>query len=353
MSVPVTSWSWGNIAEQLGSQSSGQNQNGVHTENKQAHQEAPLQEPEPAPEPVPEPKRRRYYPPRQCRICLETVEPTFETPTAGIASILNPTPRVMYTSEDPELGRLMRPCKCKGSQRHVHEGCLTAWRHADPLYGARNYYECPTCKFQYHFQRIKWGHLISSTFAQLCLTLAILFVTIFVMGFVADPIINFYLDPYSTILSFPSMGGSGPALHIVETETTTWTEHLLKGLASLGMLGFVKIFFAMSSFSWWNIRQTGVFGGGRVRAGTGRNRLENISWTLVIIGIGAFLVTVWKWTRTWSRAVLERAGETVIDVGGDDADDEEEQAEATERANQETAREHPPTTVDPDTRKRQ
>lgn len=281
MATPA--WSW-NLPGEFAPQASHHNQQPEFTEDEHMHEE------EPVPTPEPESQRRRFYPSRQCRICLEIVEPTFEIPTEGIASMLNPTPRVTYTSEDPELGRLMRPCKCKGSQRYVHEGCLTAWRHADPSYGARNYYECPTCKCRYHLQRMKWGHWISSAFTQLCLTLTILFVTIFVMGFVADPIINLYLDPFDTIVSMPSMGGRGPTLHIVDTEANTWTEHLLKGLASLGMLGFVKIFFAMSPWHWWNVRQTGLFGGGGVRAGTGRNRLQNISWTLVIIGVGAFLV---------------------------------------------------------------
>ncbi|KAB8290230.1 hypothetical protein EYC80_011098 [Monilinia laxa] len=313
MATQRTAWSW-NLPEEFASPSSQQNQHDAPSKDKPAHQDPPV--------PEPEPQRRRHYLPRQCRICLETIEPTFEVPTEGIASMLNPTPRVTYTSEDPELGRLMRPCKCNGSQKYVHEGCLTAWRHANSGYGARNYYECPTCKFRYHLQRMKWGHWISSTFAQLCLTLAILFVTIFGMGFIADPIINLYMDPYDTISSLPSMGGTGP--DFLDTEAATWTEHLLKGLASLGMLGFVKMFFAMSPWHWWNIRQTGVFGGRGARAGTGRNRLENISWTLVIIGVCTFLVTVWKWTRGWSRAVLEKASENVIDVGGDDTDDEEE-----------------------------
>lgn len=58
--------------------------------------------------------------------------------------------------------------------------------------------------------------------------------------------------------------------------------------------------------------------------------------------------------------MLEKAGETVIDVGGDDADDDEEQAQAdtqaevNEQVNAEAARNtRPPTPVDPETRKTQ
>ena len=211
------------------------------------------------------PKSQRHYPPRTCRICLEVVQPSFEPATEGISSIFNPTPSVSYVSSDPASGRLIRPCKCSGSSRYVHEGCLQAWRHADPAYGRRNYWECPTCKFRYRLERMRWGRLISSPILQVLLTVAVLFATIFIFGFIADPIINLYLDPYDTITSIPS---GGPAPIHFENDDTGWTEHFLKGLASLGLLGFVKVFFAMSPWHWWNLRQSGILGGGGRRRGT-------------------------------------------------------------------------------------
>lgn len=102
-------------------------------------------------------KSQRHYLPRTCRICLEVVLPSFEPAPEGISSIFNPTPSVSYISSDPESGRLIRPCKCSGSSRYVHEGCLQAWRHADPAYGRRNYWECPTCKYRYRLERMRWG----------------------------------------------------------------------------------------------------------------------------------------------------------------------------------------------------
>ena len=113
------------------------------------------------------PPPQRHYPPRQCRICLEEVLPTFETPAGGLAAVLNPTPNVRYISSDPESGRLIRPCKCRGSQQYVHEGCLQQWRHSDPGMRNRYYWECPTCKFQYRLERMRWARYISSTFTQI------------------------------------------------------------------------------------------------------------------------------------------------------------------------------------------
>jgi hypothetical protein len=233
------------------------------------------------------PRTQRHYPPRTCRICLEIVQPSFDPPAEGVSSMFNPTPSVSYISSDQKSGRLIRPCKCKGSSRYVHEGCLQKWRHADPAYERRNYWDCPTCKFRYRLERMIWARLISSQILQVLLTVFILFMTIFVFGFIADPIISLNLDPYDTIVSIPTGGTS--AIYF-EDEEPSWAEHWLKGLASLGLLGFVKVFFATSPWYWFNLRQSGMLGGGgRGRNHTGRSRLENISWSLVLIGVVTFL----------------------------------------------------------------
>ncbi|OWP01077.1 hypothetical protein B2J93_4809 [Marssonina coronariae] len=143
--------------------------------------------------------------------------------------------------------------------------------------------------------------------------------TVFVFGFIADPIINLYLDPYDTITSLPS---GGPAM-LLEDDDASWIEHFLKGLASLGLLGFVKVFFAMSPWHWWNMRNSGVLGGGgRRRGGTGRERLSDISWTIVVIGVITFLAAVWTWVRAWTAKTLNAVGDKVIDVQGEDEPEE-------------------------------
>jgi hypothetical protein len=143
----------------------------------------------------------------------------------------------------------------------------------------------------------------------------------FILGFVADPIINLYLDPVGTIAN---VGGPTGSL-IYEDEPATWTEHFVKGLASLGLLGFAKFLLTISPWHWFNMRGGGVYmgGSGGGRAGnTGRDRLNSISWITIVIGIITFLYAVWKGVRAWSRRTLEKAGERVMDVpGADDNDD--------------------------------
>lgn len=175
------------------------------------------------------------------------------------------------------------------------------------------------------------------------MTLAILLMTVFLLGFVADPIFNLYLDPVSTI-AHPIEAIHEPALVLEDGEQWTWWEHLLKGLASLGLLGFIKVVFGMAPWHWHNIRNV-VPGGGRGRrmGGAGRDRLESISWHLVLIGVIAFSIvslfllvpaiissntsqTTWQAVRAWSRRTLEKAGERVVDVHGEEDDEDDEPA---------------------------
>lgn len=118
--------------------------------------------------------------------------------------------------------------------------------------------------------------------SQIFLTLAIFFVATFVLGFAADPIINLYLDPYSTITDIPAHGTHA----LFEDEPVTWWEHMLKGLASIGLVGFAKWFFTLNPMSWWNVRTSGIMNGARMGTGnTGRDRAQQVSWYVVAIGI--------------------------------------------------------------------
>jgi hypothetical protein len=244
-------------------------------------------------ESTPEPPRtensenaRDHYPTRQCRICLEEVRPSFEPVAEGLSTFLKPKPKVEYISSDPESGRLIRPCKCRGSQKYVHEGCLQEWRHADPAYARRNYWECPTCKFQYRLERMRWSRAIQSTLVQLGLTAFIMVITVFLLGFVADPILNLYFEPAATISSIATGHGVGHLDFEDDIEDYDgWIVHFMKGLTSIGVIGLVKVLFTLNPISWWNIRQTGLVGGGRGR----RERNEGNFSFIIIVGIIAFL----------------------------------------------------------------
>jgi hypothetical protein len=238
----------------------------------------------PSPGPTPTQRQRRYKP-RTCRICLEVVNPTTDIDDSLAGRVFSSQARVRYVSEDPELGRLISPCKCKGSQRYVHEGCLQAWRNAAPL-SDRNYWRCPTCHFEYRLQRLRWGRWLSSKLLRATLTVFIMVATIFILGFIADPILGFWDDPFGSLVGgFMDIEFDEPIL--ADDGPGSWWAHFVKGFLSLGLLGFLKTMFVMSPWHWLNVRFGGA--GGRRRRGTGRDRVEQINWALIVIGVLTFL----------------------------------------------------------------
>ncbi|KAI0426634.1 hypothetical protein F5Y09DRAFT_58211 [Xylaria sp. FL1042] len=257
---------------------------------------------------------------RKCRICLEWVPPTYED-VGVLDGMRNRRPRRQYISEDGD--RLISPCLCKGSIKYLHEGCLKLWMNENPLKG----YKCDICKYQYRIERLSWAQRLRSPVISLAMTLTILFVTVFLLGFVADPILGLWLDPVGTITDTVIPGARFADEDIVDlSEADGWFEHLLKGVFSLGLLGFVKAFLAMSPWQWWNLRTSGIVSGGARRAGTGRQRMENINLTLVLIGVLTFLYTVWKATRKYTQRTLDRASQKILNVQSDeDSDDEDDE----------------------------
>jgi hypothetical protein len=276
-----------------------------------------------APRPPP-----RKYGPRTCRICLEQVEPKFpDNSVLGSFGAFAFSERPTYVSDDAELGRLLSPCKCKGSLRYVHEGCLEAWRKASR--DASNYWQCSVCGFKYQMARISWAAYLRSTLVQLVLTLTVFLFLIFTLGFFADPILNMWVDPVGTVAE--TVTGLVQDVEALKTplprEQTGWVDHWLKGFFSFGIIGFLKVILTLSPFHWWNLRVGGSFGSGRRPATGGRARIENVNILLVLVGAITFLVAIWKGIRKVSEKMMDRIADSVLDVGVDEPDEEDESAE--------------------------
>ncbi|KAI1132217.1 hypothetical protein F5Y10DRAFT_7487 [Nemania abortiva] len=257
---------------------------------------------------------------RRCRICLEWVAPTYEN-VGILGGIRNRRPRRHYISEE---GRLINPCLCRGSIKYVHESCLRRWGQEN----ARARYQCGICQYRYQMERLSVAQRLRSPLISLIMTLVILFVTIFVLGFFADPILALWLDPVGTITDTIIPGSVYPVDDNVDSdEADGWLQHFLKGVFSLGLLGFVKAFLAMSPWQWWNLRTSGIVSGGARRAGTGRQRMENINLTLILIGVVTFLYGVWRATRNFTERTLNIASERIMNIqNGEDSDDEDSEA---------------------------
>jgi hypothetical protein len=134
------------------------------------------------------------------------------------------------------------------------------------------------------------------------------------LGFIADPIISFCLDPSGSFLRIFGLSYEP----IVLEDDGTWVGHFTKGFASLGLASFFKVL-AASPIQFWYRSAVG----GR-RAGNRRDQLSNTTWLLIMVGAITFIIAIWKGVRRWSLRVLNKASERVVDVQGGDKDDDDE-----------------------------
>jgi len=61
----------------------------------------------------------------------------------------------------PELGRLLAPCRCRGTMRLVHLHCLNQWRQLAP--SPQSAVACDQCGYVYQFERTKLAELLLSS----------------------------------------------------------------------------------------------------------------------------------------------------------------------------------------------
>jgi hypothetical protein len=171
-------------------------------------------------------------------------------------------------------------------------------------------------------RRLRWAAILSSKITQIFLTMIISILAIFVLGWIADPILDLWLDPFGTITeTVTSVVRDVEAREpLYQSPPSTWDEQFLKGFLSLGIIGFFKTVFILTPWDWLNLRGTGMLRGGR--RGGGRNRLDNTNYVMVIVGAITFLMAVWKVVKSLSARVLKSMSDRVLDVGDDDEADD-------------------------------
>jgi RING-variant domain len=251
------------------------------------------------------------YPARQCRLCFEECEATVELPPAGSAS---QNARVRYYSaEDPSLGQLISPCNCTGSARFIHEGCLDTWRRNAAQ--KKHFWECNVCHYQYQFSRLGWARLLENPAGHFAITAMVALLLVFVFGYIADPIINLYIDPYSAT----SSSRLWTPVNVSDTgEEASWLQHFYKGLASLGVLSFARVLFMANPWHWYSLRNSGLAHGTTRPSATGQERIANISWVVLVVGVMTFLYTLFKGMNSLTRWFLEKAAFHIKEVPHDD-----------------------------------
>ena len=269
-----------------------------------------------------EPSPQLAYATRQCRLCFEECAATVKLPPARSNSR---GVRVRYYStEDPSLGQLISPCNCTGSARFIHEGCLDAWRRN--AVQKKHFWECDICHYHYQFSRLGWARLLENPAAHFTITGMVSLLLIFIFGYVADPIINLYIDPYSAT----SASRLWTPIKVSDIgEDSSWLQHFYKGLASLGVLSFARVLFMANPWHWYNLRSSGLAHGTTRPGATGQERVANISWVVLVIGVMTFLYTVFKAMNSLTRWFLEKAAFRIKEVPHGDDDIRPPQPSAT------------------------
>ena len=69
-------------------------------------------------------------------------------------------------SNETYLGRLISPCRCRGTMKFVHLSCLNSWRYASP--NAKSVYQCDQCGYRYNFNRTQYAAFVGSLYTRVC-----------------------------------------------------------------------------------------------------------------------------------------------------------------------------------------
>lgn len=183
-------------------------------------------------------------------------------------------------------------------------------------------WKCHTCGYKFNFQKLAFERFLSSRYSSGVLTMLAMVVIMFFLGFIADPIINMYVDPYQSLLGDQDVWSEvtmkvktpGPSF------LSSWAQHFTKGLVSMGLMGFLKTLL-LNPLNWLNLRHNLGMTSARTTT-TGRDRAINISWVAVLIGMVSAFYFFYQWMQTVIQMSLKRVGNSVVDTAmpGDDDD---------------------------------
>ena len=92
--------------------------------------------------------------------------------------------RVCFSNNENDilLGRLFRPCRCTGTMKYIHVGCLNQWRALAPR--ERSYYQCDQCQYQYNVERAKWTEIIENKNTTIAISSILLMIAILIVGLI-------------------------------------------------------------------------------------------------------------------------------------------------------------------------
>ncbi|KAJ3105066.1 hypothetical protein HDU96_008691 [Phlyctochytrium bullatum] len=247
--------------------------------------------------------------------------------------------------DEEQLGRLISPCRCKGTMKHVHITCLNEWRarRVKP----ESYFQCDQCHYKYHFSRTQWAKVFQNELIVTGLTLLAFFVTVLVAGFISKLLILYVLyDPDDPILMAPpsdppaipnpitgalpgqpaaaaqSPDDDQPDLidHLLDylhpSRIRLWAvdlSHMLSGVLLVGVMGcFSMLYYLVMNPLGFHLQFGGTGGLGRRGARDDMSALVVV--VLVAVGVFRAVFAIWKGVRYLCRQSLRAVEDRILEV---------------------------------------
>ncbi|KAJ3205883.1 hypothetical protein HK099_000674 [Clydaea vesicula] len=231
--------------------------------------------------------------------------------------------RICFSYETEPDDRLISPCKCKGTMKFVHLGCLNEWRRVSRK--KESFFQCDHCLYKYHFGRTRFAKLIMNEVLVTILTILIFVLAVFLSGFITklflmwvdeEPYIPDDVDteiPNSTWQHFYTL------LEKSMSPTSIWSidiSHFLSGLIGVGIFGCTSLVFSL--FSGGGIGGFGFGGGGIYRSGRSSDNFGSVVMiVLVIVGVVKTLYSIYGVVRVFSRSSLKIVENIILEVQED------------------------------------
>ncbi|KAH9858083.1 zf-C3HC4-domain-containing protein [Lenzites betulinus] len=222
--------------------------------------------------------------------------------------------RICLDGEAPELGRLIRPCLCKGSISYVHVKCLQRWRNTSASGSA--FYACPQCGYHYHFARTRVLGIATNPVVVAALSSLLFtyywFYPVDIFRALVRMTINFFDDDLLDNPIFRARRGSArtsPEIRGPPGLLMRLFRRFLLGLPVVGAGSVAHLLFSFPMpFNWMRLRTRRV---GR----RSKDMVALIMLAVVIAGVARALYKVYQFTERMTKRLLLRAEDAILEVG--------------------------------------
>ncbi|KDQ63475.1 hypothetical protein JAAARDRAFT_119066 [Jaapia argillacea MUCL 33604] len=251
--------------------------------------------------------------------------------------------RICLDGPDPVMGRLIRPCLCKGSISYVHIKCLQRWRNSFET----AFFACPQCHYRYHFGRtrvmgIATNAVVVGAVSSILFTILVLcssFITTYFLSALEESSTDgsYYYSyvsfwPYDVVRDliraavrilrdeegildeafFSRSGSRSTTIPNVSSPPGLFRrliQRFLLGLPVVGAGSIVHLLLSMPFPLGWIAR----YRANRSRRGS-RDAATIVVVVLIVVGAARALYKVYDLTQRFTRRLLLRAEDAILEV---------------------------------------